>query len=159
MENVNVSNENEECVPEESEKIIDQETVDVLKKKEDTQDPISTVDNNKDDDEVVPSTTPKQIEEQENGNEIDTNISTTIVPDRANVPFQELNESEKQEENETLANSSEVPISRKRDLDHEDEQIQDNILNHDDQTKRIKISESTDIPTIETKEPDVTVEV
>jgi len=145
MENIA---ENEEQVPEESKKVIDQVTDDVSKKIEQMNGEVQTIEEEKNDDEVVPSTTPKPIDEQENVT--GTNLSASVSPGRANVPFKEVNESEKEE------NGTENINTKKRELDNEDEQIQEKILDNDertgDQTKKIKISESTDTPTVETKE-------
>jgi hypothetical protein len=59
-------------------------------------------------------------------------------------------------ESATTVNGTENINSKKRELDNEDEQIQEKILDNDERTgdhiKKIKTSESTDIPPIETKE-------
>jgi hypothetical protein len=154
MENIDVSTENEEQVPEESKKVIDQVTDDVSKQIEQMNGEVQTIEEEKNDDEVVPSTTPKPIDEQENVT--NTNVSASVSPGRANVPFKEVNESEKEE------NGIENINTKKRELDNEDEQIQEKILDNDertggDQTKKIKISESTDTPIVETKESENTL--
>jgi hypothetical protein len=154
MENIDVSTENEEQVPEESKKVIDQVTDDVSKQIEQMNGEVQTIEEEKNDDEVVPSTTPKPIDEQENVT--NTNVSASVSPGRANVPFKEVNESEKEE------NGTDIINNKKRELDNEDEQIQEKILDNDertggDQTKKIKISESTDTPIVETKESENTL--
>jgi len=152
---------NEEEVPEESEKVIDQVTDDGSKKIEETK--VQTTENKieeenvekNDDDEVVPSTTPKPIEEQENVTDTNTIVAGSVSSDQANVPFKEVNESKK-EESTSIINGTENLNNKKRELDNEDEQIQEKILHNEertgDQTKKIKIGESTDIPTVETNE-------
>jgi len=105
----------------------------------------------KEDEDVSPSTSEKPIDEQENV--IDTNPtvpSATVSPGRANVPLKEVNETE------TMPNGTENTISKKRELDQEDEQPEENIKDNEermiDQTKKMKTNDSTDTPIIETKE-------
>jgi hypothetical protein len=152
MEKTDVSIEREEQVPEESKKAIEQVNDDVPKKIEESIDEVRTTDNNVEtnDDEIVPSTTPKPVEEQENVIDTNTVVPTSISPGQLNVSFKEVNESA------TTVNGTENINSKKRELDNEDEQIQEKILDNDERTgdhiKKIKTSESTDIPPIETKE-------
>jgi hypothetical protein len=108
-------------------------------------------------DEIVPSTT-KLIDEQENTAGTNTIITPTCVsPGRVNVPLKEVNESEKEEPAIVpITNGTENTISKKRELEQEDEQPEETTNDNDertiDQTKKIKITEVTDTPIIETKE-------
>jgi len=112
--------------------------------------------------EIETTTTPiiteepaKPVDEQENVT--DTNVTvpppTSVSPGRANIPLKEVNESEK-EEAIVHTNGTENTISKKREL--EDEQHEETSTDNDertvDQTKKIKTSEATDIPIIETNE-------
>jgi len=110
-------------------------------------------------DEIVPSTTTtKLIDEQENTAGTNTTITPTCVsPGRVNVPLKEVNESEKEEPASVpITNGTENTISKKRELEQEDEQPEETTNDNDertiDQTKKIKITEVTDTPIIETKE-------
>ncbi|CAF0914314.1 unnamed protein product [Adineta steineri] len=151
MEKTDVSIENEEQVPVESKKVVDEITDDVPKKIEEPNDEIKIIEN-KNEDEVVPSTTPKQTEEQENVTEINTNIPACVSPGRVNVPFKEVNESEKEENTTPVNGTDNMNNNKKRELDNEDDQIQEKVHNNDDQTKKIKISEATENATVETKD-------
>jgi hypothetical protein len=162
MENIEVSIENEEQVSEESKKVINRVTDDVSKNIEETNGELQTIENQieeenveKNDDEVVPSTTPKPTEEQENVIDTNTAVPASISPSRANVPLKEVNESEK-EACKILVNGTENVNNKKRELDHEDGEIQEKILDNDertgDPTKKIKITELTDASPVETKE-------
>jgi len=162
MEKIEISIENEDQVPEESKKVINQITDDVSKYIEETDGKVQTTENQiegkndgNNDDEVVPSTTPKPIEEQENVADTNVIAPASASPCRANVPFKEVNESER-EECTTVVNGIENINNKKRELDNEDEQVQEKILDNNertgDQTKKIKITESTDTPIVETKE-------
>jgi hypothetical protein len=154
--------ENDDQVPEASKEVLNRVTDDVLKNIEEVNDAVQTRENpieeeniDKNDDEVVPSTTPKPIEEQENVTDTNTIVSASVSPGRANVPFKEVNESEK-EEGTTIVNGTENVNNRKRELDNEDEQVQEKTLDNEervgDQTKKIKITESMDTPAVVTKE-------
>ncbi len=112
-------------------------------------------------DEIVPSTTEettKLIDEQENTVGTNTTVTPTCVsPGRVNVPLKEVNESEKEEPASVpITNGTENTISKKRELEQEDEQPEETTNDNDertiDQTKKIKISEAIDTPIIETKE-------
>jgi hypothetical protein len=118
----------------------------------------------KKEEEITPATTTATEEEitkvtDEQENVIDTNStvpSTSLSPGRANVPFKEVNESEK-EEAAVVTNGIENGISKKRELEQEDEQTEETTNDNEertagDQTKKIKISEATDTPIMETKE-------
>lgn len=104
--------------------------------------------------EIVPPT-----DEQENVTDTNTNLPpTSLSPGRANIPLKEVNESEK-EEPALLPNGTENGMSKKRELEHEEESSEETNNDNDDrngldQSKKIKISESTDTPIIETKEAD-----
>ena len=114
----------------------------------------------KKDDEIVPSTTEEETtkltDEQENATGTNTTVPPTCLsPGRANIPLKEVNESEK-EEPTVLTNGTENTISKKRELEQEDEQPEETTNDNDertvDQTKKIKITDATDTPIIETKE-------
>lgn len=104
--------------------------------------------------DIVPPT-----DEQENVTDTNAIVPpTSLSPGRANIPLKEVNESEK-EEPALLPNGTENGMSKKRELEQEEEPTDES--NHDndernglDQSKKIKISESTDTPIIETKEID-----
>jgi hypothetical protein len=116
-------------------------------------------------DEIVPTTTTteeeitKPTDEQENV--IDTNTTvppTSLSPGRVNIPLKEVNESEK-EEAAVITNGTENGISKKRELEQEDEQTDETTNDNDernvvDQIKKIKTSEVTDTPIMETIEPE-----
>jgi hypothetical protein len=102
--------------------------------------------------EIVPPT-----DEQENVTDTNTIVPTTCLsPGRVNIPLKEVNESEK-EEPALIPNGTENGISKKRELEQEDESTEETTNDNDernglDQTKKIKISEATDTPIMETKE-------
>ena len=157
MEKVNQPIDNEEQVPEESKQVIDRVTDDVSKTIEKINRDEKSTESKAEDKEIetVPSTTPKQEEEQENF--IDTN-PTIASPSRCNEPFKEVNESDN-ESSINIVNSTENKNNKKRELDSEDEQRreEENVDNNEEtggQTKKIKINESTDSPITETKEPE-----
>jgi len=167
MEKTDVHIENEEQVSEESKKVIDQLTDDVSKIIEETNGEIKTTENTieeenikTDDDAIVPSTPSKSIEEQENVIDTNTTVSENVLSGRANVPFKEVNGSEK-EACTTIVNGIKNINNKKRELDNGDEQIQEKILDNDEQTgdqiKKIKIGESMDTLGIETKESENSV--
>ncbi|CAF0746090.1 unnamed protein product [Rotaria sordida] len=161
MEKTNISIENEEQVLEESGKVVDHVTDDVLKKIEEIHGEIQTIENQSinenvetNDDEVVPSTTPKPIEEQENVIDTNINVSACVSPGRSTTPFKEVNESEK-ETCTTIVNRTE----NKRELDNEDEQTEEKfVVNNErtgDQTKKLKINDTMGEPIVETNESEV----
>ncbi|CAF3807932.1 unnamed protein product [Rotaria sordida] len=88
-------------------------------------------------------------DEQENVTGTNSTVPTAIgSPSRMNVPLKEVNESEKEEQT-ILTNG------KKRELEQEEEKsdaTNDNDERTGDQTKKIKISETTDTPIMETKE-------
>ncbi|CAF4358914.1 unnamed protein product [Rotaria sp. Silwood2] len=94
-------------------------------------------------------------DEQENATDTNPSASTASVsPNRTNVPLKEVNESEK-EESIVLTNGTDNTISKKRELEQEDDKpdgTNDSEERTGDQTKKIKISESTDTPIIDSKE-------
>jgi hypothetical protein len=112
-------------------------------------------------DEIVPPTIEeeitKPIEEQENVTDTNPTVpSTSLSPGRANIPLKEVNESEN-EEAAVLTNGTENGISKKRELEQEDEQPEETTNDNDERTggeqiKKIKISEATDTPIIEPNE-------
>jgi hypothetical protein len=117
-------------------------------------------------DEIVPPSLPTTEEEitkptDEQENVIDTNTTvppTSLSPVRANIPLKEVNESEK-EEAAVITNGTENGISKKRELEQEDEQTDETTNDNDernvvDQIKKIKTSEVTDTPIMETIEPE-----
>jgi len=114
--------------------------------------------------EIVPTTMTtteeeitKPTDEQENVTDTNTTVPPiSLSPSRVNVPLKEVNESEK-EEAAVMTNGTENGISKKRELEQEDEQSEETTNGNDerttvDQTKKIKICESTDTPIMETKE-------
>ena len=163
MENTEVPIENEDQVPEESKEVINQVIDDVSKNIEGTNGEVQITENQikegnveKNDDEVVPSTTPKPIEEQENVTDTNTTVPPTSLSPGRVVPLKEVNESEK-EEAAVMINGTENGISKKRELEQDDEPSEETTNGDDerttvDQTKKIKICESTDTPIMETKE-------
>lgn len=102
--------------------------------------------------EIVPPT-----DEQENVTDTNTSVpSTSMSPGRANVPLKEVNESGK-EEPAVIPNGTENGMSKKRELEQEDEPTEETTNDNDertavDQSKKLKISEATDTPIIEAKE-------
>ena len=104
--------------------------------------------------EIVPPT-----DEQENVTDTNATVPpTSLSPGRANVPLKEVNESEK-EEPALLPNGTENGLSKKRELEQEEEPTNETNNDNDernglDQSKKIKISEPTDTPIIESKEVD-----
>ena len=102
--------------------------------------------------EVVPPT-----DEQENVTETNTVVPpTSLSPGRVNVPLKEVNESE---EPALIPNGTENGVSKKRELEQEDEPTEETTNDNDertgvDQTKKIKISDPTDTPIVETIEPE-----
>jgi hypothetical protein len=106
---------------------------------------------------TITEETAKPIDEQENVT--DTNLTvppTCLSPGRANVPLKEVNESEKEEPvvHTNGTNGTENTNSKKRELEDEphEETPNDNDERVVDQTKKIKTSEATDTPIIETPE-------
>lgn len=123
-------------------------------------------------DEVVPPSEPATLEVKETEPEIttptdeqenvtDTNAvvpPTCLSPGRANIPLKEVNESGK-EEAAVITNGTENGISKKRELEQEDEQPEETTNDNDerngsDSIKKIKTSETIDTPIIESKEPE-----
>jgi hypothetical protein len=104
--------------------------------------------------EIVPPT-----DEQENVTDTNTVVPpTSLSPGRVNIPLKEVNESEK-EEPALIPNGTENGTSKKRELEQEDESTEETSHDNDerngvDQTKKIKISDATDTPIVETKEPE-----
>jgi len=107
--------------------------------------------------EIVPPT-----DEQENVTDTNAVVPpTSLSPGRVNIPLKEVNESEK-EEPALIPNGTENGISKKRELEQEDETTEETTNDNDerngvDQTKKMKISETTDTPIIETKEPETNI--
>jgi hypothetical protein len=103
---------------------------------------------------IVPPT-----DEQENVTDTNTIVPPTCLsPGRVNIPLKEVNESEN-EEPALIPNGTENGISKKRELEQEDESTEETTNDNDernglDQSKKIKISDATDTPIIETKEPE-----
>ena len=106
------------------------------------------------------STTMKSTDEQENVTDTNTTVPpASLSPGRANIPLKEVNESEKEEPTVVLPNGTENGISKKRELEQEDEVTEETTTDNDernglDQSKKIKISETIDTPIMETKEPE-----
>jgi len=160
MENIEIFIENEDQTPEESEKVIIQLIDDISKNIEETNGEVKPTENQieeenvgkNDDDRVVPSTAPKSNEDQENATDVNKTIPASVSPGRANVPFKEVNENEK-EACSAIVNGTENINNKKREFDNEDEQVQEKNCDNDertsDQIKKIKITESADIPTVE----------
>lgn len=109
--------------------------------------------------EVVEEETTKPTDEQENVTDTNAIVPpTSLSPGRVNVPLKEVNESEK-EEAAVIPNGTENGISKKRELEQEDEPTEETTTDNDerngnDQIKKIKTSETIDTPIIETKEPE-----
>jgi len=112
----------------------------------------------------TPTTTTEEeitipTDEQENVTDTNTTVPpTSLSPGRANIPLKEVNESEK-EEAAVITNGTENGISKKRELEQEDEQTDETTNDNDernvvDQIKKIKTSEITDTPIMETIEPE-----
>jgi hypothetical protein len=160
MENIEIFIENEDQTPEESEKVIIQLIDDISKNIEETNGEVKPTENQieeenvgkNDDDRVVPSTAPNSNEDQENAIDVNKTIPASVSPGRANVPFKEVNENEK-EACSAIVNGTENINNKKREFDNEDEQVQEKNCDNDertsDQIKKIKITESADIPTVE----------
>lgn len=160
MENIEIFIENEDQTPEESEKVIIQLIDDISKNIEETNGEVKPTENQieeenvgkNDDDRVVPSTAPNSNEDQENATDVNKTIPASVSPGRANVPFKEVNENEK-EACSAIVNGTENINNKKREFDNEDEQVQEKNCDNDertsDQIKKIKITESADIPTVE----------
>ncbi|CAF3737703.1 unnamed protein product [Rotaria sp. Silwood1] len=108
---------------------------------------------------VAPTTIEEEkttsIDEQENVTDSNSTVSTaSISPNRINIPLKEVNESEK-EESIILTNGADNTMGKKRELEQEDEKL--DATNGDDertgdQSKKIKISEVTDTPIMESNE-------
>ena len=118
-----------------------------------TEETTTTTETVEEKDEIVPPT-----DEQENVTDTNTNLPpTSLSPGRANIPLKEVNESEK-DEPALLPNGTENGMSKKRELEQEEPSEETNNDNDErnglDQSKKLKISESTDTPIIETKEID-----
>lgn len=159
MEQTDVSHKPDEQVPEEPKQAADQDTEDVSKETEDTCDEIPTIEHSNDD-EVVPSTTPKPSEEQETCNETTTAMSASVSPGRADVPFGVNDESDKEQEEEgggeAAVDSAENAVNNKRGFENDDEQVPEDAA---EQPKRLKTSEPIDEPPVVSKESDAAVEV
>jgi len=130
--------------------------------------PVITESVEKKEDEITPPQTTtttteeeitKPLDEQENVTDTNTTVpSTSLSPGRVNVPLKEVNESEKEEET-VVTNGAENGISKKRELEQDDEQTEETTNNNEerngvDHIKKIKTSETTDTPIIETNEPE-----
>jgi hypothetical protein len=147
-----------ESITEETPKGIEEE--DTLSKKTEEEPVSESVE--KKDEEIIPvppttttttEETTKPIDEQENDTDTTPTVTPTCLsPGRVNVPLKEVNESE----TAIVTNGTENTISKKRELDQEDEQPEEKTNDNDersgDQTKKIKISEPIDMPIMETKE-------
>ena len=108
----------------------------------------------KKEEEMMPSTT--LMTEQENVADTNGTMPPTCVsPGRANVPLKEVNESEK-EEPTLISNGTDNTNSKKRELELEDE-LQEETSNDNDErssepTKKIKVTETSETPIMESKE-------
>jgi hypothetical protein len=153
---------------EETTKVVETIIEDTLQTTENVEPPTTeetpiTKDVEKKEEEIMPTMTTtekeitKPIDEQENVTDTNTTVPpTSLSPGRVNVPLKEVNESEK-EEAAVITNGTENGISKKRELEQEDEQSEETTNDNDertgiDQPKKIKISETTDTPIIEAKE-------
>jgi len=117
----------------------------------------------KKEEEIVPTTMTtiegeitKPTDEQENVTDTNTTVPPTSLSPGRVVPLKEVNESEK-EEAAVITNGTANGISKKRELEQDDEPSEETTNGDDerttvDQTKKIKICESTDTPIMETKE-------
>ncbi len=118
----------------------------------------------KKEDEVVPTTTAEDTEETSKSTDEQENVTDAnptvppncLSPGRANVPLKEVNESGK-EEAAVIPNGTENGLSKKRELEQEDEPTEETSNDNDerttvDQSKKLKVTEVTDTPIIETKE-------
>jgi len=171
MENTNTPIQNQESTPvvesvtEETPNTITENTP-IINGGPSTTEETESVENNEDETVPPPPTTTTTEEEitkptDEQENVIDTNTTvppTCLSPGRVNVPLKEVNESEK-EEAAVITNGTENGLSKKRELEQEDEQPEVNTNDNDertngDQIKKIKTSEVTDTPIIETTEPE-----
>jgi hypothetical protein len=160
MGKIEIFTENEDQVPEESEKVITQLIDDVSKNIEETNDEVKPAENQFEeenveknhDDSIVPSPSSNPIEDQENATDANKTVQASVSPGRANVPFKEVNESEK-EACSAIVNGTDNINNKKREFNNEDEQVQEEIRDNDeqtgDQTKKVKITESTGILTVE----------
>jgi hypothetical protein len=107
---------------------------------------------------TITEETAKPIDEQENVTDTNGTVPppTCVSPGRANIPLKEVNETEKEEAvvHTNGTNGTENTLSKKREL--EDEQHEETPTDNDervgDQTKKIKTSDVTDTPIIETNE-------
>jgi hypothetical protein len=91
------------------------------------------------------------IEEQENVNGTST-IPASVSPGRSNLPFKEVNESDNDEAAVVASTATaENSNTKKRELDHEDEQPQEKTGEYDeragDQVKKLKLNEPTEAST------------
>lgn len=115
------------------------------------------VDENKQEEPATATTNEEErttsIEEQENAIDTNSNVAATNVsPSRTNVPLKEVNESES-DETAVMTNGTDNSLSKKRELEQEDQATD---VNNDsderaggEQIKKIKTSESSDTPIIE----------
>ena len=111
---------------------------------------------NKDSEAVVT----KPVDEQENVTE--TNVPASVSPARANLPFKEVNESEG-EECTTASNGTETINNKKREFDHDaDEEVEEKNLDDNDRagdsSKKIKVAESTETPSVDANKTESTVQ-
>ena len=110
---------------------------------------------NKDSEAVVA----KPVDEQENATE--TNVPASVSPARANLPFKEVNESEG-EECTTAANGTEMINNKKREFDHDDNEVEEKHLDDNDRagdpSKKIKVAEDTEATPAEVNKLECTVQ-
>ena len=109
-------------------------------------------------DDIVPVTvdeTTKPIDEQENVTGTDSSVApASFSPGRVNVPLKEVNESDKEDAGKISNGTSETANGKKRELEHEDEPVEENGDDDRaaDQTKKMKTNEPIDTPISETKD-------